>query len=207
MKQLPVVALIFCSLISYSQSSLKQFKKLSCPEKKWVLLHPFAARNCWNLTKEARSTADSMAGKNGLDSFTNGGSLDAFRHGYWMALISQRYSISKAVKLGKAHEKGNKRSYKKNQKEEGELPDLSSMIMDLHNNLEGALQGHLHKKASRQELSDFIIRQISEGRFRIILRNVQGKYINKNGRVIDATELREWNNGKVIVPSDFKIIN
>ena len=64
----------------------------------------------------------------------NGGKLDAFKHSYWMARLTQGIGKRAAFRLGKAHEKGNYQTYQRRRLEDGLLPDKPSTDMDLYNN-------------------------------------------------------------------------
>ncbi len=125
--------LIF-NLESYSQSKTKQFFKLSTPEKCWVVFHPFKAKRAFYIMQDALKTTDSISKTNLIGNDLNGGQLDAFKHSYWMARSTQKIGGRASIKLGKAHEKGNFRSFKKGKKEDGFLPDQPSSEMDLYNN-------------------------------------------------------------------------
>ena len=115
-------------------NALKSFKELSCPEKWWVIGHPFVAKKTLKVSQIARLKTDSIKENNILKGVGNGDQVDAFRHTYWMASLTQTIGQRKAKRLGIAHEKGNKRDFKKGNKEEGSLPDKISSEMDLFNN-------------------------------------------------------------------------
>src|SRR5258705_12173330 len=91
---------------SFCQINYKsEFKKLSCAEKHWVFFHPFIAKKAFRLTQQARAASKEMLRSPLLDGDFNGGQVDAFRHAYWMALLTQHMCWRKARWLGKAHEK------------------------------------------------------------------------------------------------------
>src|SRR6185369_7369148 len=117
--------LFFCLFLKGEAqiSYREEFHKLSCPEKRWVIFHLFIAKKTFRLTQLARATSKELAKSPSLDGDENGGQVDAFRHAYWMALLSQHICWRKARSLGKAHEKGNYREFKKGKTEEGLLPD------------------------------------------------------------------------------------
>src|SRR5690242_2677899 len=119
------------------QSAASGYCSLSAPEKWWVIWHPFVAKKAYRISLEARTVADSLRTSPVLDGDANGGQVDAFRHSYWMARLSQSMCWKKARSLGKAHEKGNYKSFKKGKMEEGTLPDSASGAMDLYNNKVG----------------------------------------------------------------------
>tara|TARA_R110002073_G_scaffold57778_4_gene146699 strand:+ start:112056 stop:112466 length:411 start_codon:yes stop_codon:yes gene_type:complete len=132
-KQLKVFFLIL--IFSSCSPKLKQsFSKLSPPEKSWVVFHAFKAKKAYSISLEAERVKDSMNGHASVGSDPNGGKLDAFKHSYWMARLTQNIGKNAAHSLGEAHEKGNYKTYKKRKLEDGFLPDKQSSEMDLFNN-------------------------------------------------------------------------
>src|SRR5438105_3430445 len=92
--------LIFFFLIAQQttakESSKIEFGKVSCPEKWWAFTHPFIACRAKKITIKAREASREMMSDSSLDHDADGGQVDAFRHSYWMALLSQQISPSKA---------------------------------------------------------------------------------------------------------------
>ncbi len=88
----------FFWLISFNCFS--QTVELSRSEIQWVLTHPFAAIKVKKISKHAFSIYHLSAIKFELDSFTNGGKLDAFRHTFFMAAFAQKVKPKKIKKLG-----------------------------------------------------------------------------------------------------------
>ena len=127
------------SLDSFAQKNKNnQRTTVSYPEKRWAVFHPFIAKKSYILTKEALYVADSIKNSSTLDGDIAGGQVDAFKHAYWMALLSQHIKGRKALKLGKAHEKGNYKSFKKSiRKGFPTSNDKRSSEMDLWNNQKG----------------------------------------------------------------------
>src|SRR4051812_30874644 len=78
-----------------AQSPSGSFHQLSRAEKNWVFMHPFIAKKAFHCAERARFVTDSMR-SNGILKDGNGGQLDAFRHAYWMALLTQKISSRKA---------------------------------------------------------------------------------------------------------------
>ena len=140
-----------------AQHKQKKFKDLSSPEKCWVLTHPFKAKRALRISIEAQKTSDSIKKTNTLDQDGNGGQVDAFRHAYWMASLSKEIGKKSAKSLGKAHEKGNHKQFKKNELEDRIIPDEASSEMDLYNNLIGIELYTKNKNASRIELIHLVI--------------------------------------------------
>ena len=98
---------VFSNLLIGQNTTLGQFKKLSCPEKRWVIFHPFVAKKALKVSLEAREITAEIKQQKLLVGTGNGDQIDAFRHTYWMARLAQEIHWRKANRLGKAHEKGN----------------------------------------------------------------------------------------------------
>lgn len=211
MKELKIVinVVAFCFFIS-SQKSIAQinykdsFYHLSGPEKRWVFFHLFIAKKAYRLTQEAREVSKEMTTGNILDSDENGGQVDAFRHAYWMALLSQHMCWRKARRLGKAHEKGNYKAFRKGQLEEGALTDSISSVMDLYNNERGIEIGRTNKKWPKGELIKAIQDSVTSGKMTIIRKGKNGESIDCDGNKINTKEYQnQWNVPKCLVESDF----
>src|SRR5438045_3039471 len=89
-----LLSVTFCFLFSFGQLNAQTnyregFHRLSRPEKWWVIFHPFIDKKTFRLTQDARSAAGEIVKEQLLDGDENGGQVDAFRHAYWMALLSQ----------------------------------------------------------------------------------------------------------------------
>ncbi len=190
---------------SGQRSSVASFWKLSCPEKWWVIGHPFVAGKAFKITKEARTKSDSLVKNSLLDVDPDGGRVDAFRHTYWMARLAQNMKWKKAVKLGIAHEKANRLSFNRMKfDEEGVVPDSISSVMDLFNNQVGASIGCNFKSASKDEIYNYVIKSLKEGKLKIIYKDVNRNDLDCDGKVIDKTVfLGKWNIPKCLVDSDF----
>jgi len=203
-------ALLFLSFLFLSDkmnaqsSAFGSFWKLSCPEKWWVFTHPFVAKDAFKITREARLKSDSLLQISALDGDPLGGQIDAFRHAYWMARMAQTMKWKKALRLGKAHEKANKISFRKNQNdEEGLLPDSVSSEMDLYNNQVGVAIGCNFKSVSGQAICDTVIQNIRAGKLKIILKNENGVELKCDGTQLDKNEFAgKWNIPKCLVNSN-----
>jgi hypothetical protein len=196
-----LISFIFLSQISFSQS----FFKLSPPEKWWVITHPFIACKAKKLTKIARIETATVEKDTVLDHDPQGGQVDAFRHAYWMAMLSQKMKWKKAIRLGIAHEKGNYRQYKKSKTEEGVLPDSVSGAMDLFNNNIGAAIGCNNKFTSLKELKELIITAILEGKMKIIAKSPDGQPVDcNNKKLILPAGKPPWNLPKCLRSSQLK---
>ncbi|MCB0430115.1 MAG: hypothetical protein H6585_15710 [Flavobacteriales bacterium] len=186
-----------------AQSNWNRFWHISGPERCWAIRHPFTAGKCLRLTKEAKAATHVMASSDVLDHDISGGQVDAFRHGYWMALLSSRVSTRKARSLGKAHERGNRKDFKKHHFEEGMTPDRAAGEMDTWNNEQGILIGNRMHNAPEDSLQQLVIRGILAGDFRILAKDGNGNWLNCNGQVLSPADIKDtWENDKCLVPSN-----
>tara|TARA_R110001592_G_scaffold53528_3_gene164109 strand:- start:396 stop:1007 length:612 start_codon:yes stop_codon:yes gene_type:complete len=180
-------------------NALKSFKKLSCPEKRWVVCHPFVAKKALKISQLARLKTDSILQNKLLKGVGNGDQVDAFRHTYWMASLTQTIGQRKAKRLGIAHEKGNKRDFKKGNKEEGSLPDKISTEMDLFNNAVGLKIG----ANTSENLIIKVVEEVKKGSCKIIKTDEQGNFLDCEGDIIPSESLKgKWENKKCLVWSN-----
>lgn len=199
-----VLIFICCiPLESVSQSFFKKFRTLSCAEKTWVITHPFSALKALKCTKIALKVTGNVKNDTILDRDANGGQVDAFRHAYWIALLTQKIGIKKALSLGRAHEKGNYQQFKKNKKEDGSVPDFKASEMDLFNNSIGSKIGKNNINADTNQLKLLIINEIKQGNMLILLKNEKGEYLDSLGNVIPKEKLQaKWITPKHLVKSN-----
>ncbi len=186
------------------QNKVEAFKTLTPPEKRWVITHLFVAGKAYKISKEAKHVADSLLNDTILDGDNNGGQVDAFRHAYWMARLTQEIGWRRAKSLGKAHERGNYWQYKKMKKEEGLVPDKKSSEMDFLNNDIGIEIGLENKSVSKDSLKSIIIGYIKNGELWILYKDENGRYLDCNGNVIPDSLLNAWETPKCLVPSNKK---
>ena len=207
-----IIFLLFIEHYSYSQKPhyCKVFKSLSRPEKCWVITHPFIAKKSYLIAQKAIKASDSLKRTPVLDNDGDGGQVDAFRHTYWMALLTQHINAHKAFRLGKAHEKGNYIDFKKHRTEEGSLPDKISSDMDLRNNLKGIQIGKKLKaqsskfKTNTHIIQKAIIDSILKGKMVMIRKNRRGEFLDDKGNIISPDSLKgKWKNNKSLVPSNY----
>ena len=188
-----------CS-VAIGQSS---FRKLSRPEKFWVVFHPLKAKKAKRITKEVQLCVDSVKQSGIIGRDGNGGKLDAFKHTYWMSMLSQNIGKKQALKLGKAHEKGNYLQYKKRSLEDSILPDSVSSEMDLKNNEIGVNSiERCHFKISPYELKILVLEKLKDGQLYIIKKDPAGNYLDCQGAVINREAwLGKWNIPKCLISS------
>ncbi len=186
-----------------AQSSFSKFWKLSPPKRTWVLFHPFKATKSLKISKETNKVADSIAKTNLLDGDKNGGQVDAFRHAYWMARLTQEIGKRAARSLGKAHEKENYLMYKKRRLEDGSVPDKISSEMDLYNNEQGLKLISKKSKVSKNGLIYRIVNAIHQGKMKIIKKDKKGRFLTREGKLITSKSLKgKWENNKCLIPSN-----
>lgn len=206
-----IVCLSFLSIFFLNglkaQSAAKGYFHLSGTEKRWVLFHPFIAKKVYRCGERARVVTDSLKTTDVLKD-GNGGQLDAFRHGYWMALVSMKISDSKAEKLGKIHEKGNYRDWKKGRMEDSLRADSILCVMDLRNNLTGIEIGNEFQSdtsTTKTSLEEKVLQEVKSGKLVIVKKNENGLPLDQSGRIIDlALYEKKWFVPKVLVRSDYK---
>lgn len=203
MKNLPfliiLILLVFVKTI-YGQSS---FKKLSRPEKCWVIGHPFKAKKAQIVTKGVQLVVDSLK-KSGIIGIDNlGGKLDAFKHAYWMASLSMEIGSRRALKLGKAHEKGNYLQFKKRLLEDAALPDSVSSEMDLRNNSSGVYLAGYCRSLDKKTVQHKVLKALDKGELSIIKKDEQGNYLDCAGVIIPMKEwVGKWGIPKCLIPSN-----
>jgi len=182
----------------------QSFAKVSKPEKTWAIFHPFKTKKAFLISKEAILITDSIAKEDVIGNDINGGQLDAFKHSFWMARSTQLIGKNAALSLGKAHEKGNYKSYKKQQLEDGLYPDKPSSDMDLFNNSVGIRIGQLHKKTSKKFIIEQLLNQIQQGKMRILKKDSLGNFLDCSSNILPLDSLKgKWNTKKCLVKSNW----
>lgn len=196
-----IFLVLFIISFSVPGQIVKSFIKLSLPEKFWVLTHPFVAKKSFLITLKARDLTDSIKlTKTFKDSLIQGGQLDAFRHSCWMALLSNEIGKRKSLKLGKAHENGNYRGWKKGKMEIGVRADSLSCEMDLFNNIQGAEIGLRHPKP---DIPKEIILAVKSGRMKVLLLNEKQQRLDCENRIVNLVEyVKAWNVPGCLVSSE-----
>ena len=203
MKKKLTLLFFMISMLTNAQSNFKSFFELSGPKKVWVFFHPFKAKESYRISQEANRVSDSIKKTNLLDGDASGGQVDAFRHAYWMARLRQEIGKSAARSLGKAHEKENYKTFKKNQLEDGVVPDEISSIMDLHNNEEGLKLTVKRSELSQKSLIYKVVNAIKEGKMKVIKKNKKGDFLTCEGEIISPESLKgKWKNNKCLAASN-----
>ena len=170
-----------------------------------MVFHPFVAKKAYRITVEARALSKEMEKDALLDHDADGGQVDAFRHAYWMARLSQDMCCRKALALGKAHEKGNYIDFINHRTGEEIFSDSIAGAMDLFNNKTGIETGRKNKSLSKKEVQKIICARILNGEMKIILKDDKGQSMDCERSVIDMTKYAgEWNVPRCLVNSDKK---
>ncbi len=176
-----VIALF--TLLFYTFKTLSQ-TKVSRYEYAWAFAHPFAACKVKKIHKKLKPFYNEAELISSLDSYSQGGKLDAYRHVFYMAAFAQKVKAKKVLKLGKAHEKTNYRQFKKGKGKNIELPDSLSSVMDLWNNEIGVKLARENKDLSYEELKQKVIKLINENKAYYFLRDVNGNFLECDGKTI-----------------------
>ena len=203
-----LVIIFFMTLFSFTKATAQKisaFKNLGGAEKLWVMLHPFSANNAYSISKEVDELSKEMIENNQLDADGAGGKIDAFRHAYWMALLTIEMGPARARWLGKAHEKKNEKDFKKGRLEDGAVPDKVSKEMDLFNNEIGISIGEKYKNEHRKNIKQIVLDKLKEGEMVIISKDRNKNSLDKNGNIIPNEKWeKNWENERVLVPSNTK---
>jgi hypothetical protein len=195
-----VLILLCISFVCRSQAP-----RLSAAELRWAVWHPFSAVKVRKISRQCDRIYLVDENRKKLDDFPGGGKLDAYRHVFYMAAFAQKIRVKKVRKLGLAHEKNNYRQFRQAQKEQGEVPDSLSSVMDLSNNELGISLGCNFRKLPLTELSERSIADINAGKALIMKRNEKGDYLDCEGNLLALSSFRgKWSVPKCLVRSDYK---
>jgi hypothetical protein len=188
--------LIIIVITTVGKITLFAQRPVSAYEFRWAFFHPFAALKIKKRLPKALVIYNEVKATGQPDSFAGGGKLDAFRHVYTMAYLARYIRVKKLRKLGRAHEKGNKRQFKNNKLEDGERPDSLACEMDLKNNESGFLLGSANKTLNDTALKTLVLEAITAGKAWYLKRNVQGQYVDCDNKPVDPALYK----GKWFVP-------
>lgn len=198
-----ITGLILCFSFAVFPQNRKQFKTLSGAEKRWVFCHPFVAKKAYSISVHAREVAATMLKDTLLDGDGNGGQVDAFRHAFWMAALSRQIYWRKALKLGRAYERANKKEFKKGI---NTSRDLAGMEMDLYNNRVGVELGRRLRSLSEKELKAQIILAVLNGKLKIIKKDRSGNSLGVDDNLIPEEQWKgKWENQRCLVNSDYPL--
>lgn len=194
-----LIIYLFASF-SVAQNDKINTKEVSCPEKWWAVKHPFALKKAKKVTIETKKIVNQLKKDTILKGCGNGGQIDAFRHAYWMARLTQEIGHRRAKRLGNAHEKGNYKAFKNGEYEDGAVPDKISSEMDFFNNEVGIEIG---KNTSVEATKETVIKAVLNGECKVLKMNNQGEYLTCEGEIIPKeTLIGKWENNKCLVGSN-----
>ena len=182
------------SIEAASDNSIPAFREIV-----WGICHPFIAIKVKRLTKRSMLVTDSI-GKDKILFDKSGGNLDAFKHSFWMASLSQNIKEKKARKIGIIHEKVNYRQHKRALRKGKCIQDSTASLMDLKNNDVGILIGLENKKIQESELIKLVIFAVENGELFIVSKDEKGNYLDCNGNILLETDCR-WNKGRCLMKS------
>jgi len=186
--------------VSAQESNLNKFRRLSGSEKCWVIFHPFVAKKALIISEKTRIITKEIQQKNVLTGDGNGSQIDAFRHTFWMASLTQEIGKRRARSLGRKHEKGNYKDYKKRRLEDGVIPDKISLEMDLFNNEIGIKIG---ADSDALALEKEVVEAVLKGVCKIIKKDGSNNFLDCEGNYIPAENLKgKWENKKCLVWSN-----
>lgn len=200
-KSIPLLPILFfIGITLQAQNYKKAYKQLSKSEKCWVIFHPFKAKKAYRISLQVEKTVDSIARTDLLDSDRHGGKLDAFKHCYWMFSLAQEVGYRAARSLGKAHEKGNYKQFKKQLLEAPVMQDSIASAMDQYNNLIGIQLFKAHPNAEKFERIQLILAAIDNRQLKIIRKNKNGDYLNCQNDIISLKNYaKTWNIPKCLI--------
>lgn len=201
-----VFLLWFLAAFSQEKSRREYFGELSRPEKWWVLTHPFSASRAQEISLHARKVSEKLKDHPELDRDSRGGQIDAFRHAYWMALMTVELNHRKAWRLGYDHEKGNKLHFKNKKGEyDGPLPTAADCTMDMHNNEAGIAIGVNYPDATREELQEIILNKLLDGHFIMLKKDSENNFLDCDGNPASPEDYHHsWEVPVCLVPSSFE---
>jgi hypothetical protein len=187
------------------ESKIKQFMDLHFPVKLWVITHPFVVTKSLQISNIARDAAKEREYDPDLDGDYAGGQVDAFRHGFWMAVLTKEIGAKKARKLGRAYEKSNYIDFKKKILEDKYLPDFISSKMDLQNNEVGIKIGMFNKFRTYSELNEIVKKSVLSGDFYVVKKDKEGRFLSSLDKIIPESEyFAKWYTPKTLVNSNYE---
>jgi hypothetical protein len=170
-----IIAIFLCCFVARELPAQHEISKY---EICWAVFHPCAAKRIKRILPEAMEVYREVKNAGTLDTNESGGTLDAFRHLFTMAFLSQKIKVRKLKKLGVAHEKGNKYHFYKDHQEFGERADSLACVMDLRNNALGFEIGSKNQLVTKEELKVLVLEQIKTGNAWYLKRNAKNEYVS-----------------------------
>lgn len=118
-----------------------------------------------------------------------------------MLLLSKEIGPNAASSLGRAHEKGNYKTFKKGGSEDGFLPDKASSEMDLFNNQIGISIFKKYPQETQNQSIERVMNYLDNGDLRMIKK--KGKdFVDCQGNIIEPSSLTGvWENDKCLISS------
>ena len=168
--------------------------KITFREFIWAVSHPFIVKKVLTISKITLNITDSLESHNIL-SDRSGGNLDAFKHSYWMAMLTKNIKSKKAKRLGIIHEKTNYQQFIRGNNSQ----DSAASLMDLKNNEIGIYYGEKYRNKSNEELINALISAIKNGELYRLKKDEYGNYLDCNNTIIDLKKEKDWDKRKCII--------
>lgn len=178
-------------LLFLTHLALAQEVSTGFAEKSWALCHPLAALRIKNIYHRCMPVYDGICRDSLLDHYSAGGSLDAFRHCFFMAAFAQHVRGKTVRRLGKLHERRSIKSGSDMHAEFGEVADSVYAVMDLYNNDIGIALGKSHRHLLPEALAALVIQEIKAGNAYKLKRDKNGFLVSCKGEAIYVTSLLE----------------
>lgn len=165
-------------------------------EKLWALTHPIAAVRVKIIYKRCMPYYQKFCSDSVLDKHSAGGSLDAFRHCFFMAAFAQKINANKIRRMGEQHEKSNLSEALQHKSEFGETADSVSCRMDLLNNDIGIQLGKNNPGISLDSLSKLVVFNIKQGNAFQLKMDPSGHFLDCAGMLIPSAQKGNTNKQK-----------
>lgn len=199
MRFLLIFTFFFISFINNNVNATNYANTPAFREIVWGICHPFIAVKVQRISKRSMFVTDSI-GKENILFDKSGGDLDAFKHSFWMASLSQEIKEKKAGRIGIIHEKVNYHQHKKALRKGKCVQDSTASLMDLKNNEVGIKIGSRNKNISEQKLIKKIIFAVENGELFVVKKDKKGNYLDCEGEILPKTDCK-WNKGRCLVKS------
>ena len=199
MRFLLIIAFFFFTLKNNSIEAASDNSTPAFREIIWGICHPFIAIKVKNISRRSMFVTDSIGEKSILID-KSGGNLDAFKHSFWMASLSQNIKEKKARKIGIIHEKVNYKQHKRALRKGKCTQDSTASLMDLENNDIGISIGIENRNIKESELIKLVIFAVKNGELFIVSKDEKGNYLDCNGEILPKDDCK-WNKGRCLVKS------
>ena len=191
--------------IIFGQPKIKYNLYFKWPLIKWSFLYPLKVKKTIRTVKKTLNEVENVKNDSITDNDNNGGQLDAFKHAYFMALLTKNIGFKPAKKFGIAYEITNYKTYKKSKKKNNNLNyyDYKSCLMDYLNNNVGLTIGITYKNLNEDDIKKVVLDYLFSGKLYILLKDDYNNFLDCNNCIIDISK-NDWFTNKCLVPSNQK---